>query len=113
MHEFEPREGGCFRISLTYDDPASTGKTSSHTDTYHGRFEKLVDDQLVVEVMEFETSDPDMQGEMTVTFTLADTEGGTALLAVHDHLPPGVSPEDNELGWKMSLGKLKMLVENA
>ena len=38
----DPREGGAFRISLTYDEPAETGKTSAQTDTYHGRFVKLV-----------------------------------------------------------------------
>ena len=26
-------------------------------------------------------------------------------------VPPGVSPEDNELGWQMSMGKLAALVE--
>ena len=27
------------------------------------------------------------------------------------NLPPGVRPEDNELGWTMSVGKLAALVE--
>jgi hypothetical protein len=34
------------------------GKTTAHTDTYHGRFVKLVQDERVVEVVEFETMDP-------------------------------------------------------
>ncbi len=38
VHVFEPREGGAFRVSLTYDAPTGTGKTTAHTDTYHGRF---------------------------------------------------------------------------
>lgn len=42
--------------------------------------------------MEFETADPTMHGEMTVTFTLADADGETDLLAVHDHVPPGGAP---------------------
>jgi len=29
---FEAREGGTFRISLTYDDPTGTGKTTAHTE---------------------------------------------------------------------------------
>jgi uncharacterized protein YndB with AHSA1/START domain len=33
VHEFDAREGGSFRISLTYDAPAGTGKTTAHTDT--------------------------------------------------------------------------------
>jgi uncharacterized protein YndB with AHSA1/START domain len=111
IHEFDPREGGLFRISLTYDAPTATGKTTAHTDTYHGRFVKLVPDEQVVEVVEFETTDPAMQGEMTITTTLTDADGGTEILAVHDGLPRGVSPADNELGWRLSLAKLAALVE--
>ena len=38
-------------------------------------------------------------------------EGGTELLAVHDGVPAGISPVDNETGWRMSLDKLAALVE--
>lgn len=69
VHLFDAREGGSFRISLTYDDPTGTGKTTEHTDTYHGRFVKLVPNEQVVEMMAFETADATMRGEMTVTFT--------------------------------------------
>lgn len=113
VHEFQAWEGGRFRISLTYDEPGHAGKTSSHTDTYHGHFAKLVPDHLVVEVDEFETSDPSLQGEMTITLTLSDADGGTDLLALHENLPSGVSPQDNELGWRMSLEKLAAYVEKA
>jgi Activator of Hsp90 ATPase homolog 1-like protein len=85
------REGGSFRISLTYDEPTGTGKTTAHTDTYHGRFVKLVPNEQVVEVVEFETADPALSGEMTITTTLADADGGTHITAVHDGLPRGVS----------------------
>jgi uncharacterized protein YndB with AHSA1/START domain len=111
VHAFDPREGGAFRISLTYDEPTGTGKTTAHTDTYHGRFVKLVPNEQVVEVVEFETVDPALRGEMTITFTLADADGGTDLLAVHDGLPPGLSPADNETGWRSSLANLAALVE--
>lgn len=32
VHQFEPKEGGAFRISLSYDEPDAAGKTSAHTD---------------------------------------------------------------------------------
>jgi uncharacterized protein YndB with AHSA1/START domain len=111
VHEFDAREGGAFRISLSYDAPTGTGKTTAHTDTYHGRFVKLVPHEQVVEVMEFETDDASIRGEMTVTFTLTEADGGTNLFAIHDNVPPGVSPADNETGWRMSLEKLARLVE--
>ncbi len=110
-HEFDPREGGSLRISLTYDAPTGTGKTTAHTDTYHGRFVKLVPDEQVVEVVEFETTNPALRGEMTITITLADADGGTEVLAVHEGLPSGLSPADNETGWRLSLAKLAELVE--
>ena len=111
VHLFEPREDGAFRILLTYDEPTGTGKTTAHTDTYHGRFVRLVPNEQVVEVLEFETADDAMRGEMTVTFTLTDADDGTDVLAVHDHLPPGLLPADNETGWRMSLENLARLVE--
>lgn len=111
VHAFEGREGGRYRISLTYEEPGAAGKTSAHTDTYHGCFQQLVENERVVEVMEFETSDPAMRGAMTTTMTLTDQDGGTELVAVHEGLPPGVAPADNETGWRMSLAKLARLVE--
>jgi hypothetical protein len=48
VHAFDAREGGSSRISLTYDDPTGTGKTTAHTDTYHGRFVKLVTNEQVI-----------------------------------------------------------------
>jgi len=112
VHAFEAREGGSLRISLTYDAPTATGKTTAHTDTYHGRFVKLVPNELVAYVAEFETADPALRGEMTITFELADADGGTDVHAVHDGLPPGVPAADNETGWRMSLAKLAALVES-
>ena len=111
VHTFDAHEGGTFRISLTYDTPTGTGKTTAHTDTHHGRFVKLVPNEQVVEVVEFETADPTLQGEMTITISLADADGGTELVAVHDRLPPALSPADNETGWRLSLANLPALVE--
>ena len=90
---------------------AGAGKTTANTDTYRGRFVKLIPNERVVEVDEFETTDPALRGEMTITITLADADGGTDVLAVHDGLPPGVPSADNEEGWRMALAKLAALVE--
>jgi uncharacterized protein YndB with AHSA1/START domain len=113
VHAFDAREGGTYRISLTYDTPTGIGKSTTQTDTYHGRFVKLVPNEQVVEVDEFETADPALRGEMTITITLADADGGTDVLAVHEGLPRGLSTADNETGWRMALTKLAALVEGA
>ena len=111
VHEFDAREGGAFRISLTYVDADREGKTAAQTDTHHGTFVRLVPDTEVVQVVEFETDEPSMQGEMTITYRLRDVDGGTEVTGIHEGLPAGVSAEDNEVGWRMSIGKLASLVE--
>ena len=113
VHEFEPRVGGRVRISLTYDEPGPAGKSSAHIDIWHGRYLELVPGERVVHTVEFETGNPALAGEMIVTLTLADRGGGTELTAVHEGIPPGLPPADNELGWRLSLAKLARLVEQA
>ena len=76
-----------------------------------GRFVKLVPNEQIVEVDEFETTDPALRGEIRSTITLTDADGGTDILAVHEGLPSGVSPADNEIGWRMALEKLAAFVE--
>jgi uncharacterized protein YndB with AHSA1/START domain len=111
VHEFDAREGGAFRVSLTYDDSTRSGKTQAHTDTYHGRFAKLVPEREVVEIIEFETGDPTLAGEMTVTTRLADVADGTEITVEYEGLPAGVSVGDNETGTRIALDNLAALVE--
>lgn len=111
VHEFDAREGGAIRISLTYDAPDRAGKSEGGTDTYRGRFVELVPNELVVEADEFESDDPGFSGEMVSTITLSDTRGGTELVAVHEGLPEDLSPTANEQGWRESLARLAALVE--
>jgi uncharacterized protein YndB with AHSA1/START domain len=111
MLAFNGHPGGGFRVSLTYDLPGPAGKTTAQIDTYHGRFLELVPNERVVEIDTFETNDPALRGEMTITITLRDADGGTELVAVHEGVPPGVPPADNETGWNMALAKLAAMVE--
>jgi uncharacterized protein YndB with AHSA1/START domain len=111
VHTFEAREGGSFRVSLTYDAPDGAGKSAPHTDMYYGTFVKLVPDEQVVEEFQFETADPALSGTMTMTTTLTDTEDGTDVLMVHEAIPDAVPAADNELGTRMALANLARLVE--
>ncbi|TXL89930.1 SRPBCC family protein [Streptomyces sp. IB2014 016-6] len=111
VHEFDGREGGRFRVSLTYDAPTDTGKSAANTDTYHGHFERLVPDERVVEVLEFETPDPALRGSMTITTTLSDVDGGTEVVLLHEGVPDTVPAADNETGQRMALDNLARLVE--
>ena len=116
VHSFDPREGGTFRISLAYQDVRDSpdgkgGKSSNDTDTYHGRFERLIPFTTIVEVVEFETQQPEFAGEMRITVQLADADGGTEVTYRCEDIPPGIRPEDNEAGCCDSLKKLAALLE--
>ncbi|WP_410876876.1 SRPBCC domain-containing protein [Nocardia sp. A7] len=120
VHRFEPVEGGSFSITLTYDEAADPGETEPHYvagtirqkhDAYFGTFRSLIPDEQVVEVLEFVTEKPDMTGSQTVTFTLTDVDGGTHLEILHEEVPPGLGPAENEVGWQMALTKLAALAE--
>lgn len=111
VHDFDARPGGRFRISLSYTAADAVGKTAAHTDTYHGHFADLVPDERVVEVLEFETDDPQLRGTMTMTTTLADAADGTDVVMLHEGIPSGVSVADNEVGTRMALANLAALVE--
>jgi uncharacterized protein YndB with AHSA1/START domain len=113
VHVFDAREGGTFRISLTYRDPKHSlaGKTSVDTDTVQGRFVEMVPYEKIVEVVEFESQDPAFSGEMRIIATFADLGGGTEVTFVCQDIPRGIKPEDNEQGCRESLEKLAALIE--
>jgi uncharacterized protein YndB with AHSA1/START domain len=113
VHVFEAREGGTYRMSLTYRDPKQSpgGKTSEDTDTFQGRFVELVPDEKIVEAIEFESHDPGFAGQMKMTTRLADADGGTEVTMLFENLPAGIRPEDNETGTRQSLQKLAALLE--
>jgi uncharacterized protein YndB with AHSA1/START domain len=111
--EFDHREGGSYSMSLVYKDPSQSpgGKTSEDTDTFTGRFLELVPNRKIVELIDFESSDPSFAGQMKMTSTLTETQPGTEDTILCEDIPPGIRPEDNELGCRLSLRNLARLVE--
>lgn len=109
----EARVGGKFRMSLTYLDPNDRprGKTSDDVDVSEGTFVEVIPNEKLVQVVAFESDDPDFAGEMKLTWTLADVAGGTEVGVLFEDIPRGISLEDNELGSEQSLRKLAALVE--
>lgn len=116
VHTFEPREGGTFRMTLTYqnleESSDAKGKSSEDTDTFQGRFVELIPNEKIVWITEFEADDPDFAGEMTLIWTLTDVDGGTEVSALCENIPKGIRPEDNEEGSRLSLNKLAALLES-
>lgn len=109
VHELDARVGGRIRMSLTYDDPASAGKSDGATDTYSGVFTELVVGERVVEEVAFESDDAGLAGTITMT-TLRDVPDGTEVEILMDGVPDAVPPDQNELGASMALARLAVLI---
>jgi uncharacterized protein YndB with AHSA1/START domain len=108
MHAFDGREGGGFEMSLYYpdDEPEALGKTAVREDRTRVRFTALEPGRRVVWAVLFDTEDPSLQAEMTITVTLKPAEGGTRVTMLSENLPPGLKPADNKEGSRQSLEKL-------
>jgi uncharacterized protein YndB with AHSA1/START domain len=95
-------------MSLMYpeSETAARGKTDARTDTFEGRFVKLVPNEQIVWATVFQSDDPSFAGEMTITTTLKPADRGTAVTMRCDDVPAGVRLEDNELGCRLTLDQL-------
>jgi uncharacterized protein YndB with AHSA1/START domain len=111
VHEFEPREGGAFSMSLVYPEDDRRGKTDAITDTFNGRFAKLIPNRLIVWAVEFESTEPAFAGTMTVSTSLAPAGAGTRVTILCENIPAGIRPEDNEEGSRSTLEKLAAFLE--
>lgn len=100
-------------MSLYY--PASEtnarGKSSAREDRYTARFVELTPPRRIVEAISFDSPDPAFAGELRMEVTLEAADGGTIVTFVFKDLPPGIRPEDNELGTRLTLEKLARYVE--
>jgi uncharacterized protein YndB with AHSA1/START domain/GNAT superfamily N-acetyltransferase len=108
MHEFDPRVGGGYRMSLFYPPTAQDvrGKTAEREDMVDVRFVELTPPHRIVEGVTFVTNDPRLSGEMTLTTTFEPVAAGTNVTMLFENLPPGVRPEDNDAGARLSLEQL-------
>lgn len=113
IYTFDARVGGGYRMSLFYPpsdgttgEPALRGKTTDRKDRVNVRFVELVPARRIVEAVTFDTTDPALQGEMTITVTFEERAGETEVTFLCRNLPPGLRPEDNETGARLSLEQL-------
>ena len=108
IHAFDGRVGGGYRMSLFYPESEHTdrGKTAEHEDQVEVRFVELSPPRRIVEAVRFVSDDPGFHGEMTMTATFDEVSGGTEVTLVFTNLPPGLRPEDNDEGARLSLEQL-------
>lgn len=109
VHEFDPTVGGSFRITFT----AETDELEPYSHTFGGEYLELVPGERIVNTDAFETDDPEMAGEMTVTVTLEAVRDGTEVTIEQTGIPEAIPTDDAMAGWTDSLGNLAELVEEA
>lgn len=77
---FDAREGGIYRMTLTYlDSDHQTGKTSDNTDVRQGEFLELVPGKRIVQRIVFESEAPAFAGAMIMTWNLDEVPGAPKL----------------------------------
>jgi uncharacterized protein YndB with AHSA1/START domain len=110
--EYDFREGGRYRIALTYDQaaPISAGKTEGRTDVSTGRFLLVEPGRRIVQSVEFESTAAAFAGEMLMTWLFESIPAGTKVTITADNVPAGISQADHDAGLRSSLMKLAKFV---
>ena len=111
--EYDFREGGRYRIELTYAEsaPAQTGKTSGRTDISAGRFLTLEPGKRIVQSVEFESTDTAFSGEMKMSWAFEPLSAKTRVTISAENVPPGITKADHDAGLRSSLENLARYLE--
>jgi uncharacterized protein YndB with AHSA1/START domain len=109
---FDFREGGFYRLQLTYKDSShSPGKSSWNTDVTEVRILRLSRDKCIEQAVTFVSDDIDFSGEMKVTWIFSPVSHGTDVIVRCENVPVGIRPEDHEEGLMSTLENLAKFVE--
>lgn len=112
MLAFTFREGGMYRMRLTYNEPQHTpGKTSEDADEVEVRFVKLVPHERIEQAVTFESDDAAFSGEMRIAWILEPAQNGTIVTVRCEDVPVGIGAEDHQAGLKSTLSNLAAFVE--
>ncbi|HEV2622462.1 MAG TPA: SRPBCC domain-containing protein [Frateuria sp.] len=112
MLHFDFREGGSYRMQLTYAAPRQgRGKTSSDSDEVEVRLTRIEVERRIEQQVSFESEDPSFCGVMRMTWTFVPRDEGTLVTIQAENVPEGIRPEDHDAGLNSSLEKLAKLVE--
>lgn len=104
---FSFREGGGYRMRLSYDEPGgSRGKTSENSDEVEVSFLRLEENSRIEQVVNFDSENPEFAGLMKMTWSFVPVTQGTEVVVRCENVPEGIRPEDHEAGLRSSLGNL-------
>lgn len=114
FERFDLRDGGSYRLVLTYDDASgSPGKTTAGADVSEVRIARVVPGELVEQLVDFESDDPDVRGTMRMTWSLRRTGDGTVVEFEARDVPDGIRARDHAEGLTSSLSNLAAHLEPA
>lgn len=107
FEHFDLREGGSYRLVLTYDDPSgSAGKTTADADVVTARIARLVTGGRVVQLADFASDDPAFAGTMAMDWAIRAADGGTEVTFEARDVPEGIGALDHAVGLTSSLVNL-------
>ena len=112
---FEPREGGHYRMTLTYTKPnhEMAGKASQDAEVVEGTFVALDPNRRIVQRVEFQSDDPAFAGSRMISWHLHTVSAGTEVAGVCENVPPGIAKEDHDAGLRSTLNNLALYVERS
>jgi len=112
MLAFDFREGGYYRMRLSYDGMAHPqGKTTHDADEVEVEIVRLVENQCIEQRVIFESDKQEFSGTMKIIWRFQKTDNGTKVSVQFDDVPVGISKEVHEAGISASLNNLSQYVE--
>lgn len=107
MIYFDFREGGLYRMRLTYiDTKLGHGKTSDDSDEFNVEFLSLIEGKLIDQRVVFKTATPSFSGPMRMIWSFKDVAGGTRVSIRAENVPTGINPQDHAEGLNSTLNNL-------
>ena len=112
MLHFDFREGGAYRMRLTYAEPhRGSGKTSDDADEVTVRLTKLDPGRSIEQDVVFESEDPAFAGVMRMTWSMVAVGDRTRVTVRAEDVPVGIRAEDHVAALTTSLEQLATFVE--
>lgn len=109
---FDMRDGGSYRVVLTYDDPSGApGKTTADSDVSEVRIVRIDPGKRVVQDVDFESDDPAFTGTMRMEWSLTGGSDGTTVEIEARDVPEGIRASDHAEGLTSSLSHLAAYLE--
>lgn len=113
FERFDMRDGGSYRLVLTYDNPSGEpGKTSVDTDVSEVQITRIVPGERIIQEVTFESDDPAFREPMQMEWTLHDDAAGTTVEIEARNVPDAIRASDHAEGLTSSLSNLAAYLES-